>query len=82
MKKLTEAFPEDGAVSVKTLEIRDPAMVTCTGTARDIQALFKVRDQLRATKQISDLKIDSVWGKTPLQFTFNFHWLEKGANEN
>ena len=82
MKKLTEAFPEDGAVSVKTLEIREPAMVTCTGTARDIQALFKVRDQLRATKQISDLKIDSVRGKTPLQFTFNFHWLEKGANEN
>ena len=32
--KVLEAFPEDGAVSAKTIELRAPATVTCTGTAR------------------------------------------------
>lgn len=77
-KKLAESFPEDGAVSVKTVEIREPSMVACTGTARDSAALTRVLDQLRSVKQVADLKIDSVRGKAPLQFTFNFHWLERG----
>lgn len=83
LKKLAEAFPEDGSVaSVKTLEIREPSMVSCSGTARDRPTLYKVLDQLRSTKQVSDVKIDSVRGNTPLQFTFNFQWVERGANEN
>ena len=82
LKRLAEAFPAQGTVTVKTVEIREPATVNCAGTASDTQALFRVLDQLRSTKQIGDLKIVSVSGKTPLQFAFNFQWLEKGANEN
>src|SRR5262249_47787028 len=32
LTKLTEAFPEDGSVSAKTVEIRDPGIVSCSGT--------------------------------------------------
>jgi len=46
--------------------------------ARDNQAFLKMLDQLRATREVADLKVDSVRGKTPLQFTFNFHWGESG----
>jgi hypothetical protein len=81
LRKLTEAFPEDGVVTAKTLEIRDLSSVTCSGVARDNQAFLKMLDRLRATKEISDLKVDQVRGKTPMQFTFNFHWGES-ANEN
>ena len=76
LRRVTEAFPEDGVVSAKTLEIRERSSVTCSGVARDNQAFLKMLDQLRATREVADLKVDQVRGKTPLQFTFNFHWGE------
>jgi hypothetical protein len=82
LRKLTEAFPEDGVVSAKTVEIRELSSVTCSGAARDNQALLKMLDQLRATKEVSNLKVDQIRGKTPLQFTFNFHWGEGGGDAN
>jgi hypothetical protein len=81
LRKVTEAFPEEGVVTAKTLEIRDLSSVTCSGVARDNQAFLKMLDRLRGIKEISDLKVDVLRGKTPMQFTFNFHWGEK-ANEN
>jgi hypothetical protein len=80
VRRLTEAFPEDGAVTAKALEIRDLSFVTCSGVARDNRAFLRMLDQLRAAKEVRDLKVDQVRGKTPLQFTFNFQWGEKNEN--
>jgi hypothetical protein len=80
LRKVTEAFPAEGAVTAKTLEIRELSSVTCSGTARDNQSLLRVLDQLRAANQISNLKVDQVRGKTPMQFTFNFQWSEGGTS--
>src|SRR5205823_3538671 len=41
LRQLTTAFPEDGVVSAKTLEIRDLSTVMCSGAARDNQSLLK-----------------------------------------
>jgi hypothetical protein len=80
LKRLTEAFPETGAVSAKTIELRDPARVTCSGTARNREALFAAVDQLRmATNQVADIHIETTRGSTPLEFTFNFRWLGGGG---
>ncbi len=77
LRRVTEAFPEDGVVSAKTIEIRNVATVNCTGTARDNQSLLKTIDRLRAAKQVGDVRIDTIRGKPPsLQFTFSFHWGE------
>ena len=81
LRRLTEAFPADGMVTAKTVEIREQSVVTCTGVARDNQAFLKMLDQLRATKQIGNVQVDQVRGKTPMQFTVNFQWGEK-SNEN
>jgi hypothetical protein len=35
LRGLTQAFPEDGSVTAKTVEIRDLGAVTCSGTARN-----------------------------------------------
>jgi len=79
LKRLTEAFPQDGAVSAKTIELREPARVTCSGTARNREVLIKTLDQLRsATNQISDIHIEMTRGNTPLEFTFNFQWSAGG----
>ena len=56
--------------------------VTCSGTARNSQALLKMRDQLSATRGVSDVHIDQTHGTSPLQFTFNFHWAKGGGNGN
>jgi len=41
-------------------------------------------DQLRATKEVADLKVDNVRGsgKAPLQFSLNFRWEPGGVNEH
>jgi hypothetical protein len=81
LRKVTEAFPEEGDVTAKALEIRDLASVTCSGVARDNPSFLKMLDQLRATKEVADLKVDNVRGsgKAPLQFSLNFRWEPGGA---
>jgi len=82
LKQLTMAFPEDGAVTAKTVEIRDGNVVNCSGTARDNAALLRMLSQLRAADGVTDLKVDQIRGKAPMQFTFDFHWNQGGGNEN
>ena len=80
LRRLTEAFPEDGQVSARTFEVREPSAVSCSGVARDNPSFLKMLEKLRGTKEISDLKIEQVRGQSPLQFTFSFRW--GGANGN
>ena len=82
IRNLTEAFPEDGSVTAKSIEINSKSVVTCSGMARDNQSLLKTLDRLGAFREVSNVKVEQIRGKTPLQFTFNFHWTEGGKNEN
>ncbi len=83
MQRLTEAFPEDGSVTAKMLDIRDLNTVTCNGTARDYQALLKTVERLRAVPQIPDVTLGQTRGQPPaLQFTFSFGWSEGGKSAN
>jgi hypothetical protein len=82
LKQLTAAFPEDGAVTAKTVEIRDGNVVNCSGTAQDNAALLRMLSQLRSANGVTDLKVDQIRGKSPMQFTFDFHWNKGGGNEN
>lgn len=74
LRQLTEAFPEDGSVTAKTVEIREAMTVTCSGTARDHQALLRTLDRLRAVKEVSSVQVEQMRGRAPIQFTFNFRW--------
>jgi hypothetical protein len=78
LKKITEAFPEEGVVSLKTIEIRDPATVNCTGIARDNQVFFAMRDRLEAYREVNNLKVGQTRGN-PVEFTFSFQWQEGGV---
>jgi len=82
LRLLTQAFPEDGVVSAKTVELRDLNTVTCSGLARDYQALLKTLERLRATPGVSDVRLSTIRGKAPMQFTFDFRWNEGGRHEN
>jgi hypothetical protein len=82
LRQLTQAFPEDGVVSAKTVEIRDLSAVTCTGVTRDNQSLIKTVERLRASGGIADLRVSTIRGKSPMQFTFDYRWNEGGKSEN
>jgi len=76
LRQLTEAFPEEGVVSAKAVEIRDQNVVTCSGITRDNQELLKTIERLRAAPSVTDFKMGPIRGKAPMQFTFDFHWAE------
>lgn len=80
LRELTRAFPEDGSVTAKTVEIRGANLVTCTGTTRDNATLLRALAELRKTGRVADVKLNRLQGKSPMQFTFDFHWLEGGGS--
>ena len=82
LRQLTQAFPEDGSVTAKTIELREEAVVRCTGTTSDQTALLRVVDKLRVVPHIINPHVDLISGKSPMQFTFDFRWSEGGSNEN
>lgn len=72
LRLVTEVFPENGTVTAKTFEIRGQTNVTVTGTTRDNATLLQALDKLRQRREVTNLKIDQIRGKSPAQFTFNF----------
>jgi hypothetical protein len=82
LRQLSLAFPEDGAVTAKTIEIHDDNTVSCSGTTRDYASLLSMQEKLRAADGVSSLKLDQIRGKSPMQFTFDFQYRNEGANEN
>ncbi len=82
LRGLTQAFPEEGSVTAKSLEIRELSTVSCSGVARDNAAWLRLLDQLQKEPEISDLKTESVRGQSPVQFTFNFQWEGDKAGGN
>jgi len=82
LRRLTEAFPEDGTVTARLLEIRDLSSVTCSGIARDNQALLKTLERLRSVPGIPDVNLGATRGQSPaIQFTFTFNFQRnEGAN--
>jgi len=83
LRRLTEAFPEDGSVTAKTVDIRDLATVNCTGTARDYESLLKTIAKLREARQIPEVNLGQTRGQPPsIQFSFSFVWNEGGSYGN
>ena len=80
--RVVQAFPEDGAVSAKNVQIKNGNEVICAGQARDNQALLQLLDSLSAFPQVADLKTQQVRGKSPLQYILTFRWIEGGRHED
>ena len=74
LRQLSLAFPEDGAVTAKSIEIRDGNTVTCSGTAADQSSLLAMEKRLADTAGIQFLHHEQSRGKSPLQFTLSFHF--------
>ncbi|HXR49140.1 MAG TPA: hypothetical protein VN784_17025 [Candidatus Limnocylindrales bacterium] len=82
LRQLTMAFPEDGSVTARTVEIRSGNTVTCTGVAQDYGALLLTLNQLRTADGVTGVKLQQTRGKSPMQFSFDVHYRNGGNNEN
>ncbi len=71
---VTKAFPEEGSLWAKTLEIKPGPVVTCSGLARNNQAILDTLDRLRQIPGVKGLKVRQVRGDNPIQFSFQFNW--------
>jgi hypothetical protein len=85
VRKVTEAFPEDGTVWASNLEIKTTSdlgriAVSCSGKARSNPEWLKVMERLRQTKGVEDLRFQQVRGDAPLQFTLSFNWNTRESN--
>lgn len=79
LRAVTRAFPEDGAVWVKNLELREQdgdnlKRVSCSGQARGNREWLQAREKLSQTPGIEKLEVQQVRGEAPLQFSFTFTW--------
>jgi hypothetical protein len=82
VRQLSLAFPEDGSVTAKNIEVRDGSTVICSGTARDYAALLAMQAKLRAADGVNDVKLEQIRGKAPMQFVFGFTFNNGGGSEN
>ena len=74
LRELSLAFSEDGTVTAKAIEIRGDGTVNCSGNALNNSALLATLAKLRAADGVSDLKVEQIRGKTPMQFVFGFKY--------
>ncbi len=79
LRQLTLAFPEDGVVTAKNIAIQEGNTVSCSGNAQDNASLLAMLGKLSAAEGVSDLKVDLIHGKSPMQFTFDFQYGNGGA---
>ena len=83
LRQLTLAFPEEGVVTAKTIEVRDGNVVSCTGTTRDNASMQIMIGRLSAMPGVLELHQGQIRGTSPAkQFTFEFHWGNGGGNAN
>jgi hypothetical protein len=82
LRQLSLAFPEDGSVTAKNIEVRDGNTVTCSGTARDSSAVLAVESKLSALPGISGVHHEQSRGKAPMQFVLSFKFNNGGGSEN
>jgi hypothetical protein len=83
LRRMTDAFPQTGDVTAKTIEIRDLRTVTCTGTAKSYQALLETIRALREQPERPEVSQGPTRGQAPaLQFTFTCIWNDGGSRAN
>lgn len=80
MKDLAAAFPEEGSVWIKTLEISDLSEVHCTGYTQGEGELRAMEERLRENARVVALHEKDIRGDSPVQFALSFYW-DEGAGD-
>ena len=74
IETLFSAFPEQGDVWAKSIQIKPDGGVVCTGFARNRPAILALTDRLRKSQGVSGVQTQSIRGENPIQFTLTYKW--------
>jgi len=74
LRQLSLAFPEDGVVTAKTIQIQEGNTVSCSGNAQDNASLLSMQSNLSKAEDVSNFRWTLIHGKSPRQFTFDFQY--------
>jgi len=74
LEVLTSAFPENGSVTAKVIEIRESGEVVCSGTATDSPAFLAMTARLSSQPGVTKVHHDQSRGASPMQFNLTFQW--------
>ncbi len=79
LESLTAAFPEQGDVWAKNVQIGEDFKVTCNGFAQNQPALLGLLDRLRARPDVTGVQVQQVRGEKPVQFSLTYKWVQRDA---
>ena len=79
LEGLMGAFPDQGEVWAKSVQIGEGFKVTCSGFARNHQALDGLLDRLRARTDVTGVQVQQERGQNPIQFSFTYKWEARDA---
>ncbi|HEX4083817.1 MAG TPA: PilN domain-containing protein [Chthoniobacteraceae bacterium] len=77
LENIATAFPKEGDVWAKSIQVAEDHKVTCTGYARSHPALLALMDHMRASPEIKGLQVEQIRGENPIQFTLTYQWEEQ-----
>jgi hypothetical protein len=76
---IASAFPEQGDVWAKSIQLGEGHKVTCSGFARSQAALLGLLDRLRSRPDVSALQVQQVRGENPMTFSITYKWEPRDA---
>ncbi len=79
LEALIGAFPDQGEVWAKSIQVAEGSKVTCTGFARSQSALMAMLDRLRSRPDVTGLQLQQVRGENPVQFSVTYKWEARHA---
>lgn len=74
LEALDSAFPEQGDVWAKSIQITDGAKINFVGFARNQGAMGAFLTRLRAHADVSTVQVQTQRGENPIQFTMTYRW--------
>lgn len=74
LEALDSAFPEQGDVWAKSVQVSDGAKINCVLFARNQAAMLAFLTRLRAHKDVSSVQVQTQRGENPIQFSMTYRW--------
>jgi len=74
LESLVSAFPAQGDVWTKSIQVGEGYKVTCTGFARTQPGLMTLLGQLRGRPDVTELQVQQIRGENPIQFALTYQW--------
>jgi len=74
LDSLISAFPDQGDVWAKNIQVAEGYKVTCSGFARTQPALMSLLERMRTRPDITGLQVQQIRGEDPIQFSIAYQW--------